>query len=414
MTKKIYDEKRTALLAEARQAVEAGEMDLYNEKVEAINNLDAQYEKEAEAMANLNALEGAAVVNVASVPSTAATQAEVVDSAHIGANAVVIPMTAEAAYETETYMTAWGKFLHGDDMTAEESQAFKLVNTALTTTNTSVVVPKMVVDQIWEEAAALYPYWNDVEKTYIKGIFEMEQETTSSAAAWYDEATATADGSETFASYTLTGCELARKIPVKWKLKEMSLQDFIPYVIRKMSQKMGAGLGYGSTHGKGKPGSGETFKPEPLGTVTKLNKDNSSNVITYTAGSLAYADVTKAIGCIGSAYKPGAAVYCNNYTAWNELANVVDDNGRPIFVTDPTGQGAYRIFGMIVKEDASMLDGEILFSNAGRGYHANVNKEMTVTPAEDHDNRQTNYHGYAIVDGAPTTTKAHSLLKHNA
>lgn len=410
MVYEIYNEKRTALVNEARQAIEEGNMDLYNEKIQEINDLDARFDSEAEAEANLSALEDNKRIQNIAAPGS--KPGDVVDTTKKD-NGFQNPMTAEAAYATDTYTNAWGKHLRGEQMTAEEQSAFTLVNVALSTSNTSVVIPKHVVDKIWEEAAELYPYWNDVEKTYIKGIFEMEQENASSAAAWYDEATPTADGSETFKSYTLTGCELARKIPVKWKLKEMSLQDFIPYVTRKMSQQMGAALGYGATHGKGKPGSGETFKPEPLGTVTKLVADNE-NIVTYTAGALAYTEITKAIGNIGSAYKPGAAVYCNNYTTWNELANVCDDNGRPIFVPDPTGQGAYRIFGMVVKEDASMANGEILFSNPRRGYQANVNKEMTVTPAEDHDNRQTNYHSYAIVDGAPTTNKAHSLLKYNA
>lgn len=410
MKYEVYNEKRTSLIDEARELIDSGDMEGYEAKKSEIEALDARFDAEAEAEANLNALEGNSRKQNISAPGNPAMKDAFVDTTKT--NEFQIPMTAEAAYETESYMNAWGKHLKGEPMTDEETKMFNMVNTALSTTTTAVVVPKIVVDKIWEEAADLYPYWNDCEKTYIKGIYEMEQENVSSAAAWYDEATYTADGSETFKSYTLSGCELARKIPVKWKLKEMSLQDFIPYVTRKMSQQMGAGLGYGSTHGKGKPGSEETFKPEPLGTVTKLVGDAGDNVNTYTAGSLGYKDVTKAIGMVGSAYKPGAAVYCNNFTAWNELANVVDDNGRPIFVSDPTGEGAYRIFGMVVKEDASMLDGEILISNPGRGYHANVNKEMTVTPAEDHDNRQTNYHGYAIVDGAPTTAKAHSLLKY--
>ena len=96
------------------------------------------------------------------------------------------------------------------------------------------------------------------------------------------------------------------------------------------------------------------------------------------------------------------------------MANVKDQNGRPILIADVANGGAFKVLGMAVKEDDSMLDGEILMSNASRGYTENINKEISVTLEEHVKDRITDYCAYAIVDGAMVTSKAHALLKYKA
>ena len=78
---------------------------------------------------------------------------------------------------------------------------------------------------------------------------------------------------------------------------------------------------------------------------------------------------------------------------------------------DVTSQGQFRILGVPVKEDDSMKDGEILFSNTADGYHLNVNKEVSMMTEDHVKERTTDYVGYAIMDGNVVTNKAHALLK---
>ena len=103
-------------------------------------------------------------------------------------------------------------------------------------------------------------------------------------------------------------------------------------------------------------------------------------------------------------------MYANSNTIWTKIAAIVDTNKRPLFIPDPTASGEFRILGMLVKEDDSMADGEILLSNAEAGYHININKEMSMMTEEHVKDRKTDYCGYAIMDGNVTTTKAHALL----
>ena len=406
MNKKQYEEKRNNLMQEAQSLINAGKHEEANVKMEEIKNLDSEWDAIAQAQANFNALnkEPQAVNVFGQDNSSMKTDG----FSGEGENKAV------QAWSSEAYMYAWAKNLMNLPMTAEENAAFKMVNEAYTHTtgNSQIVIPKTVSRGIWEEAGELYPLFGDVSKTYVNGTLSMIQEDTSTDAKWYDEDTKTEDGKETFKEFTLNGCELSRSITVTWKLKEMAVEDFIPYIQRKMAKRMGAALGYGASHGAGKETEG---KPEPTGIVTALEKEvDTPQIVEYEGTEPTYKEITTARSKIKGGYTAGLAIYANSTTIWTQIANILDANKRPIFVPDPTSGGAYRVLGMLVKEDDSMNDGEILMSNAEAGYSMNINKEVTMLPEEYIKERKTDYCGYAIVDGNITTTKAHALLKKKA
>lgn len=401
MNKKLYEEKRNQLLTEAQNLINEGKAEEATAKMAEIENLDKQWDAIAQAQADFNALnKEPKPVNIFGQESDA-----------MSANGTGTKLTAEEAWASREYENAWAKELMGIPKTAAETEAFRMVNEAYThtTQNTQIVIPKTVSKGIWEEAGELYPLFNDVSKTYVNGVLSMIQEDTSSDAKWYGEDTETENGKETFKEFTLDGCELSRSITISWKLKEMAIEDFVPYIQRKMAKKMGAALGYGVSHGAGKTESG---KPEPIGIVTALGKESGTpQIITYSGEEPTYKEITNARSKIKGGYASGLAIYANSTTIWTQIANILDGNDRPIFVPDPTAGGAYRVLGMLVKEDDSMQDGEILMSNPGVGYSMNINKEVTMLPEEHVKLRKTDYCGYAIADGNVTTTKAHALLK---
>lgn len=402
MNKRQYEAMRKKLLDEAQNLINEGKADEANAKMEEVTALDDKWDKIAQAQADFNALNNdPKPVHPFGMTNEALGGEDNLD-------------TPANAWASETYKNAWAKSLMNVKLSDEEQKAYSMVNEAYTHTtgNTNVVIPKSVSRGIWEEAGEMYPYFGDVSKTYVNGVLAMIQEDTSSEAGWYEEENETEDGKEVLKEFALSGCELSRSITVSWKLKEMAIEDFIPYIQRKMAKKMGAALGYGSTHGKGKV---EGQKPEPTGVVTALEKEvGTPQIVEYAGDTPTYKEITTARGKVKAGYSNGLFVYANTTTIWTQLANVMDENGRPIFVPDPTAGGAYRVLGALVKEDDSMLDGEILFSNADRGYAMNINKEVTMLPEEHVKARKTDYCGYAIADGNATTTKAHALLKKKA
>lgn len=409
-----YLNQRRELENEAQALIDDGKIDEATEKMNAINDLDAKWDAVAKAQANMTAL--SAEQRIQNVQNL--TNADVKNGVAAGgvSFAPVAQMSKDDEmkdlFESEDYKNAWAKAMMGKNLTAAETDVFEKVNAYVhTTENTGSVIPKTVASGIWDMIEEMYPLWDDVQKTYVKGAYTALVGEDSTDAKWYDEATATEDGKETIGEMALTGCELSRSVTISWKLREMSIEDFIPYIQRKLARKMGAGLGYGASHGKGKP-TGSEYKPEPLGIVTALKKETDKpQVGEYVKGSLGYTDLTTA----RSKVKVGGNelnIYANSTTIWSELANVKDANGRPIFIPDPVNGNVFRILGMVVKEDDSMNDGEVLLSSPFVGYLANVNKEMSVMVEEHIRTRTADYCGYAIVDGGPTSTKAHALLEY--
>lgn len=402
MNKKQYLAMRKKLLDEAQGLIDAGKATEAEEKMKEVTALDEKWDAIAQAQANFNALNNEPE---AMVPDH-------MEDSMSGKGWETDPENALVrAWSSDEYKTAWAKTLMGKQLTDDEQKTYNMVNEAFThtTENTGIVIPKTVTKGIWEMAAEMFPYFADVTKTYVNGVLSMIQEDTSSDATWYEEDQETEDGKETFKEFNLSGCELSRAITVSWKLKEMAIEDFIPYIQRKMARKMGAAAGYGATHGKG---AANKNKPEPIGTVTALlQQTGTPQVVTYKAGgSPTYQNLLTARAMINSGYSSGLKVYANSKTIWTKLASIVDANKRPIFLPDPTGNGQIRILGMMVKEDDSMKDGEILFSNPSDGYHMNINKEMTVNTEDHVKKRKTDYCGYAIMDGNIVTDKAHALL----
>lgn len=400
MNKKQYLENRAKLMNEAEELINQGKTAEADEKMQEVTNLDDQWDKIAQAQANFNAL------NKEPIAKYPKDLEDKTDDDNQTLN------TAAEWIKTEEYTNAWAKMLMGKSLENKEEEIFKMVNEAFThnTENTQAVVPTTVTKGIWQMAGEVYPYFNDVNKTYVNGVLTILQEDTSTQAGWYEESTPTEDGKETFKKFTLNGCELARSITISWKLKEMAIEEFIPYIQRKMAKKMGAACGYGAVYGQGAKDSGA---PEPTGVITALKaEDETPQVVTYTKGSVpTYANIIAARAKVKSGYAEGLKIYANATTIWNKLAGIVDTNKRPIFIPDPTGKGGFRILGMEVKEDDSLKDGAVLFSNAAAGYHMNINKEVSMMTEDHVKERTTDYCGYAIMDGNVLTTKAHALLE---
>ena len=402
-----YLEARTALIDELQVLIDSGASDEdYTAKKAEVDALDAKWDATAQRMADMRALsDDQRVLDVQNVSGIK------VEGGVVTSQMVFAPATEDS--KSDSYTNAWAKTLMGQELTAEERATMQKVNSALTTLTTGVVIPETVAQGIWDGIAKEYPLWADVTKTYVKGNYTVPLSTASSDAAWYDEATNTADGSETLAALELVGCELSRAITVSWKLREMAIADFIPFIQRKLIAKMGAALGYGVAAGKGKPGMAETFKPEPKGIITALKAESQTpQVVEYTAGALTYANLVTARSKVEATQ--GIAIYASGATIWSELANLTDLDGRPIMIADPTAQGVMRVFGMPVKEDASIPAGDILISAAAVGYIANVNRDISILTEEHVKARTVDYCAYAIVDGGVTSTKCHALLEGQA
>ncbi|WLR53557.1 phage major capsid protein [Mesobacillus subterraneus] len=328
-------------------------------------------------------------------------------------------MKWQEAYETDEYRSAWVKTMMGATLSAEERDAMDHVNDeyrAFThnTENTQILIPKTVAAGIWKRAEEEYPLWADVRKFNVKGNLSMIKSSTNSVnAQWYDEEDVVDTDQLGFGQLDLTGCELAKAVQVTWKLKKMALAEFEAYIIREIGDRMGISLSTAVYVGKGKPGGGDTFKPEPRGIKTVLKAEaNTPQIKAYAeADGVAFNNLTGLMAALHSSYVNGATIYANNTTIWNTLANVVDGQGRPMFIADVQAGGVGRILGRSIKPDAAIPDGEILVGNVNAGYVANINEDITMYREDHVRERLTDYMGYAIVDGDVLDSKAFVILE---
>lgn len=403
-----FKAQREELMAAVNDLIENGSVDEANAKMDEVKALDEKIEAAVTAKKNMEALN-------ASAPAVDFTAKSVnVKTVAEGTVAIAEEMTAKDDAEAK-YENAWARTMMGID-TAEDREVVEVYNSTLTTTTHGILIPETMAKGILDDVALAHPLYADVAKTFVKGNFTILKGTASSNAAWYDEATPIADGSETFAEVNLTGCELARSITVSWKLKAMAVSEFLPYIRAKIAEKMGQGLGYGVVSGRGKPGQSESnpWKDEPEGIITAINAESSTPqkiaLVSPTDGQIVDALIA-ANAKIATKYSNGLAYYVSNETLWGTIATITDTTGRPIFLPDANTSGVVgRIFGRAVKVDTDVPAGSIILGNASAGYHMNFSQGVTMD-SEDHKKaRETDYIGYAVVDGAVVSTKAFALI----
>ncbi|MCM3536589.1 phage major capsid protein [Priestia endophytica] len=327
-------------------------------------------------------------------------------------------MSWDEAIETEEYRSAWARDMMGLSLSNEERETLNRVNEEYrefthNTENTQILVPKTVAAGIWRRAEEQYPLWADVRKLRVSGNLTMlKSDGNSVDGRWYTEDEIVDTDKLGFGQMDLTGCELAKAIQVTWKLKKMALPEFEAYIIREIGDRMGISLSTAVYVGKGKPGAGDTFKPEPRGIKTYLStEEGTPQIKKYEGENITYKDLTGVMALIHSSYVNGATIYANNTTIWNQLANIVDGMGRPMFVADVQSGGVGRIFGKTIKPDAGMPDNEIMIANVDSGYVANINEDITMYREEHVRARLTDYMGYAIVDGDVKDSKAFVILQ---
>lgn len=406
MTREQYLAQRKALMEKAEQLIVDNKIEESEAKMNEVKELDNKWEETKKAQANLAALKGN------DEPVNLESQSKTIE----GGSVVGTTEDPKKDNEQEVYKNAWAKDMMGQKLNDEEQKVFENVNNRFQnefthdTNNTQVLIPETVAAGIWKRAEEQYPLWADVRKLRVKGTLSMIKGNNSADGRWYDEDTKVDTDKLSFGTVELTGNELAKAVQVTWKLRKMAINEFVAYIQREIADRMGIALSTATYQGKGKPGTDDTFKPEPFGIKTRLNAEaDTPQVIEYE--ELAYKNLTNAMSKLHSSYVNGAVIYANNGTIWNTLANLVDNNNRPLFISDVNSGGVGRIFGRTIKADASIPEGEILFGNASDGYLANINEDITMYKEEHVRERLTDYMGYAIVDGDVVDTKAFVLLK---
>lgn len=397
MNKEKYLKMRAAMLDEAQNLINEGKIEEAATKRKEIEKLDVDFEEASKEQANLDALnkENEKVADMKNL-SVEEGGLKAVDKTEKN-NAI-------------NYEDVFAKVALQRDLNEDEVNLFNQMNPenvyTHNTTNTEVVIPETVIGGIIDTMQELHPILADVIPTRIKGTVKYAKRTAIPAgdADYYDEATATADEENKWGELTLNGKELSKAVTVTWKLQAMAIADFIPFITRELGERMGAAKAKAFVKGKGDA-------KYPQGVVTAIEAEASTpQKVSYKADGLTYKDITAAMAKIKSGYVSGAKIYANNATVWGSLANLLDGQGRPLFIPDVTTGGVGRIFGIPVMEEDAMGDGEILIGNMAAGYKENISEDMKLVTENHAKARTTDFVGYEVHDAGVIDEKAFAYL----
>lgn len=416
MNREQYTAQREEFINRAQAAIDSGDIEAARQANAEISALDESFEAEGAALANLNALREAPVINVG--------RAGVVDNGLVPAGNRLAsgPVIGGGPTDEEKaeYSRVFAHAMMKHTLDSEQQRVFALfnpdiTNAAQTSADQQVVIPDTLVQDIWREAAKVHPVLGVVSMTNIKGkVTYPKEDGTGSSAAWYDETDSVADGTVATASIELDGWELAKCVPCSWKLQKMSIDAFLVYLRDNLAAKMGDALASAIFSGSGVAGEGDGWKSQPLGVITALEAEaDTPQIVTWTASTdeVSYAKLTAVMSKLKSGYAGGAAIFAKNDFIWNILANVKDSNGRPYFVANPINGGVGMLFGKTVyEEDAAPADG-MLLANFARGYKMNSQENITMYTEDHKKARITDYMAYALIDGKPISTAPFVYLK---
>lgn len=397
MNKEKYLEMRAAMLDEAQNLINEGKIEEAATKRAEIEKLDANFEEASKEQANLDALNN--------------DDEKVSDMKNLSVNEGGLKAVEKLEKNNAVnYEDVFAKVALQRDLNEDEVNLFNQMNPenvyTHNTTNTEIVIPETVIGGIIDTMKELHPILADVVPTRIKGTVKYVKRTGIPAgdADYYDEATPTADEENKFGELTLNGKELSKAVTVTWKLQAMAVADFIPFIQRELGERMGVAKAKAFVKGKGDA-------KYPQGVVTAIEAEASTpQKVSYKADGLTYKDITAAMAKIKSGYVSGAKIYANNATVWGTLANLMDGQGRPLFIPDVTTGGVGRIFGIPVMEEDAMGDGEILIGNMAAGYKENISEDMKLVTENHAKARTTDFVGYEVHDAGVIDEKAFAYL----
>ena len=380
MTKELYLSRRKALVDEAQACIDSNDMKGYADKEKELKKLDEDFEAQATAQANLNALNG----NVSSKAADFyADKAELSDD-----------------FGSLEYRKAFMNYVVKRTPIPDNfSNAFQNVTTS--TGDVSPVIPTTVLNRIIEKMENVGTVLNLVTRTNYKGGLTIPTSNVKPTATWVNEgAGVTLQKSGVNGTITFTYHKLKIAVSMTLEVSVMALSAFETKFVNDVAYAMVKALEQAIINGSG------TDRPKGILAETPA----AGQALTIASGTaISYNTLVAMEAALPSAYENGA-VYAMTKKTFIAFYGIVDDNGQPIARIN------YGISGKpersILGRDVVILDNYIanytptvtantivafIFNFAD--YILNTNYEITAKVYEDNDTDDLIRKAVMITDG---------------
>lgn len=299
--------------------------------------------------------------------------------------------------ETAEYRSAFLKKLQGKKLNEKEERA-------MTTAVSSVgaAIPTSTLNRIEEMLRQTSALYNQIDVLNIPGYVSIPVEDTVNDGAWIAEGANSTDVEDKLASVNFAAYKLIRTISITAEVSKMTISAFENWIVKKITERMAMAIENAILNGTG--------NGQPKGVL----KETIKILQSAEKGKITYEDLCNMMANLKAGYKKGSVFVVNTQTLWKDIATIrVGDS--LVFVPDPTGEFAGRIFGKPVIEDEFIEEGKILYGLFSK-YTMNWNENINVTSDDSAEFRSGNrvYRGMALVDGKTVNKEAFVLMNKQA
>lgn len=393
MTREAYLAQRETLMSEAQAALDNDELDVFDNKTKAVEDLDAKFEESEKRRANLNALN-----KVSAVP-----QAVNMMNAGKAALTGTAETVEESIYESDEYKNAFMRFVVNRTPIPEK---FRNSDAGTTTSEVAAVIPNTTVQKIMDKIDASGGVLAEVTRTSYKGGVTVPVASAKPVAYWVSEGAASGDGVDTQQvtlgdSITFAYYKLRCPVRISLETSVMAYPAFEAFIVKKIAEAMTKALEAAVVSGNG------SGKPKGIIAETVASGQN----VDITEGNhITYANLVAADALIPTGYADSAKWYMTRNTFYNEVVALKDTAGQPIARVDHglDGKPVARILGrpvVFVENGLSNFatsvsaDTIVAFTFSGADYMLNTNYNVTLKKYTDEKTDDECMKAIMLVDG---------------
>lgn len=342
MNRKEYEAKRQALINEVETFINEGKLEEANKKMEAVTELDKNFEAAAKAEANLRAL---------STPPLPLSG--VGDGASFGRGD---DENAEDMYDSVEYRKAFMNYVLKGTAIPEK---FRNVSATTKTTDVGSVISPTIVNRIVEKMESMGMILPLVTKTSYAAGATVPTSSVKPEATWVAEGGTSDKQKKATGQIDIKGYKLRCAISMTLETSVMSLQIFETVFVNSVSEAMVKAQEKAFIFGTG---SGQ-----PKGVLTETAK-SGCNIDIAANSDPTYQTLVEAEAALPLAYENGA-VWNMTKKTFMKFVGMVDTNKQPI---------ARVNYGIDGKPERTLLGRRVVLNDYMTSLGATINKDTVV------------------------------------
>lgn len=267
----------------------------------------------------------------------------------------------ENIFGSNEYRSAFFKTMLGQKLSDVEQRTFNRAmeqqdiehraDSFASSSNSSAVLPEQTLNEVIKKARTQGGLIAHVRNFNMPTKIRIPIGTPTDRAMWHTEGEYVEAEKPDTAFVQFEGNEILKVFSISVKAKTMSISAFESYLVEELTNAVVETIDYALINGTG-VNQGE-------GILTGITWD-AANSFDMTG---AYTDFTKALALLKRGYSANSKFAMSNATLYNTVYSVMDNNNRPIFITDAQNETVGHILGKEVIIDDNIEDGTIILGD---------------------------------------------------